>query len=75
MINKIKSTFIVQKVFSYTDEKRKLELIKYNKDIQKLLNINLINYRLFSGKYIIGNKMVISKYMIIMIIYYSKENI
>jgi len=56
MINKVKSTFIVQKIFSFTDERRKLELIKYNKDIQKLLNMNLINYRLFSGKYIIENK-------------------
>ena len=49
----VKSTFIVKKVFSIANEKVKLELIKYNKGIQNILNIKLLNYKLFSGKYII----------------------
>ena len=52
MIN-IKSTFILSKVFSIIDEQRKLELMKYNKRIQSKVNINILNYKLFGGKYII----------------------
>ena len=61
MKNKIKSPFIIEKVFSYLDERRKLEIVRYNKVIQKNLNINLINYRLFAGKYIIQSKNGICK--------------
>ena len=35
------------------DEKRKLKLIKYNKNLQNNTNVNLINYKFFSGKYVI----------------------
>ena len=35
------------------DEKQKLKLIKYNKSFQENMNISLINYKIFSGKYII----------------------
>ena len=35
------------------DEKQKLILIKYNKNLQENMNISLINYKNFSGKYII----------------------
>ena len=31
---------------------KKLELIKCNKNLQKNINISIINYKLFSGKYI-----------------------
>ena len=37
----------------HVEEKIKLDLIKYNKSFQNQLNINLINYRELSGKYII----------------------
>ena len=43
-------------LFSFLDEKTKLKLIKYNKNLQKKLDINLINYKLFSGRYIIYDK-------------------
>jgi len=29
---------------SYLNEERKLELVKYNKKIQNIININIINY-------------------------------
>ena len=35
------------------DEKQKLKLIKYNKSLQENININIINYKIFSGTYII----------------------
>ena len=48
-----KYSFFLSLIFSHLDEKRKLELVKYNKKLQNKININLINYNLFSNKYII----------------------
>ena len=53
MLDNINSIYIYLLPFSFIDEKMKLEIIKYNKALQKKLNINLINYKFFSGKYII----------------------
>ena len=55
-MKKIKSSFILTKVFSIVNEKIKLDLIKYNKRMQNTLNIKLLNYKLFSGKYIVYSK-------------------
>ena len=52
-MKEVKSTLIFKKIFVYIDEERKLKLAKYNKSIQDKLNIKLINYKLFNGKYII----------------------
>ena len=51
-IESIKSIFFIRKLFSYIYEKRKLNLIIYNKNIQKIIDINLINYKIKSGKYV-----------------------
>ena len=53
MLQRIKATYFYKKLFSYTDEKIKLDLIKHNKSLQKILDISLIDYRILSGKYII----------------------
>ena len=56
MINlllKIKSVFFLRNLFSLIDEAEKLKLIKYNKKMQKFLFISIINYKIFSGRYII----------------------
>ena len=53
MISNIKSIFITRKVFSFSNEVIKLKLIRYNKNMQSKMNINLINYKTFSGRYII----------------------
>ena len=53
MLVNIKSAYILKKLFTFLNDKRKLQLIKKNKKIQELIDINIINYRLFSGKYII----------------------
>ena len=47
------SYFFGEKLFSYIDIKRKLKIIKYNKYLQNILFIKLINYKFLSGKYII----------------------
>ena len=53
MLKEIKSSFFSIQIFDHIDDGRKLNLIKCNKQLQKLLSININNYRMFSGKYII----------------------
>ena len=51
MWRKIKSSFILTKVFSYVDFKLKLYTIVYNKKIQKKLGYNLNDFKRCSGRY------------------------
>ena len=53
MLATIKSSYFTKNIFFILDEKRKLKLIKYNKYLQHKLNIDLINYILFSNKFIV----------------------
>ena len=53
MMKKIKSIFFIRLLFSTISQKHKLNMIKYNKKLQKLVDINLMNYKLFTGKYIL----------------------
>ena len=53
LLDNIKSTFFSLILFSYLDEKIKLKVIKYNKNVQSKINIKLNNYKFYSGKYII----------------------
>ena len=56
MLKNVKSICFNKIVFTFLNEKRKLEILKYNKVLQKDININLENYKLFAGKYIIYEK-------------------
>ena len=56
MFGNIKSIFIIKKIFFNLDYKRKLQFIIYYKKIQKILNINIIDYMNLSGKYIKGER-------------------
>ena len=53
MLTNIKSTYFLNLLFSYLDEREKLKLIKCNKSLQKNINISIINYKFLSEKYII----------------------
>ena len=53
MLKNIKSLYFIKIFFSYVDEEQKLRLIKYNKSLQDNININIISYKCFKGKYII----------------------
>ena len=53
MLKKFKSSYIMQIVFNCLKEKIKLKIVKYNEAVKKRLNIGLINYKLFTGKYLI----------------------
>jgi len=54
MLEKIKSTYFLKITFSYLEEEQKLKIVKYNKNLQKVIDINLNNYKFFSGRYIIN---------------------
>ena len=53
MLLNIKSSYFIKIIFTYIAEGNKLKLIKYNKNLQKEMNITIINYKFFTGKYII----------------------
>ena len=53
MLTNIKSEFFLRIIFSKISEGIKLKLIRYNKYFQNLININLMNYKIYSGRYII----------------------
>ena len=51
-LKNIKSKYIIKILFFHLDEKIKLKLIKYDKNLQNTIDINLNNYKFFSGRYI-----------------------
>ena len=61
MLKNVKSSYFTKIIFSYLDEMQKLIIAKYNKNLQKNLNINIINYKHFRGRYIIYDSNGIGK--------------
>ena len=53
MLDKIKSSYYINNLFSFINDKTKLNLIKYNKNIQNKIDININNFKIFSGRIII----------------------
>ena len=51
LFEKTKSNFFLQKLFGFLTKKKLLNLIKYNKNIQKRINININDYKEFSETY------------------------
>ena len=41
----IKSSYIIKRIFSFLDEKEKLEIIIYNKKLKKILAVNINEYK------------------------------
>ena len=56
MLENITSPYILKIIFNNIDEKRKLNIIKYNKTIQNKIDINIIHYKNLCKKYFIGDK-------------------
>ena len=52
MLENIKSYFIIKIVLSYLKDIKQLKLIKYSKFIQNKIQIDILHYKIFSGKYI-----------------------
>ena len=53
MLKNIKSSYFTRIIFSFLEEGNKLKVLKYNKYLQKEMNISLINYKFYSRRYII----------------------
>ena len=49
----LKNSFLLKILFSYVNLKQKFEILKHNKSLQNVININNRHYQLFSGRYII----------------------
>ena len=58
MINSryIKSSYIIKSVLSFLNEKSKLNMIIYNKDLQKICLVDIEDYKNISLKYRIGER-------------------
>ena len=52
----IKSSYILNEIFSFLNMKQKLKIMIYNKQLQEKLGFNIENYKKLSGKYKIGGK-------------------
>ena len=50
-LKKLKSDYFIRKIFDYISKRKSLETIRYNKNIQKRMNININNYKEYSEKY------------------------
>ena len=55
-LKNIKSTFILKRIFFNLDENIKLNMIKYNKNYQKLFGLNIDYYKERSGRYMVGDR-------------------
>ena len=51
MLNNLKSDYFIRKFFEYMSKRKSLETIKYNKSIQKRMEININHYKDYSEKF------------------------
>ena len=51
MLNNLKSDYFIIKLFEYIPKRKSLKTIKYNKKIQKRIDINIKDYKYYSKKY------------------------
>ena len=56
MLEQIKSKYILKKIFSYLFHATKIKFVKLNKNMKNILNINLLDYQLLSGIYLIDKR-------------------
>ena len=47
LLKNVKSHYFIQKFFEYIPERKSLETIRYNKCIQKRININIYHYKAY----------------------------
>ena len=47
----VKSDYILKKFFGYMQKRKSLETVRYNKSIQKRINININHYKAYSEEY------------------------
>ena len=54
ILNGIINRTVIYNIFSFLNEKQKLNLILHNKKLQKILGVDINNYKRVSGRYIIS---------------------
>ena len=47
----IKADYFIEKIFNNLEKKKKLNMIKYNKNIKNRINVNINDYKEYSEKY------------------------
>ena len=47
----IKTDYFLEKVFNNLEKKKRLNIVKYNKNIKERINININDYKEYSEKY------------------------
>ena len=52
----IKSSYIIEELFSFLGKKQKLNLVKYNLKLQKTLLFDIWDYRKITRKYKLGER-------------------
>ena len=52
MLNKIRSSYVLKQILDNLDNEKKLNLVKYSKKLQNKLDLDIYDYRRFSGRYI-----------------------
>ena len=50
-LKNVKSDYFIQKFFEYMPKRKSLETVRYNKSIQKRINININHYKAYSEEY------------------------
>ena len=50
LIKLVKSIYIIKRTLLHLDEKKKLDILKYNKDFQKQMGFDIEYYKKISGK-------------------------
>ena len=50
-LKKLRSDYIIRKIFEFIPRKKSLGIIKYNKSIQKRIDININHYKVYSEQY------------------------
>ena len=52
LFNNVKSTFFIPRIFLFINDRVKLRIIQQNKYLQKLMDINILNYKIISERYV-----------------------
>ena len=62
MLIRINSSYVLKQIMDNIDIKRNLNLVKYSKKLQKRLDLDIFDYKRFSGTYIIEENGYITEY-------------
>ena len=53
MLKKVQATYFIKILFSHIFKRKKLQIVKYNKNLQSIINRSLLYYKAVSEKYLV----------------------